>query len=80
MRQAVAGFESIRIYTGYIVPPYYDSIDRKITVGATRINAIDATRARRVLHHRHQDHCAVSPAIMRNGNLPGNYDIPDQRA
>src|SRR5258705_6983781 len=34
------------VYTGYSVPPYYDSLIAKIiTVGATRINAIDRMRA-----------------------------------
>src|SRR5690242_3543058 len=33
------------VYTGYTVPPYYDSLIAKIiTVGATRINAIDRMR------------------------------------
>ena len=50
-------------YTGYTVPPYYDSMIAKlITVGATRESAI--ARMRRALgeylHHRNQDDDSVS--------------------
>ncbi|MEP7015718.1 MAG: acetyl-CoA carboxylase biotin carboxylase subunit [Verrucomicrobiota bacterium] len=65
-------------YTGYIVPPYYDSLISKIvTVGATRINAID--RMRRALDEYYitgiKTTVPFHAAIMRNGDFrAGNYD------
>ena len=50
-------------YTGYTVPPYYDSMIAKlIAVGATRAvcHRPDAARARRISHHRDQDDDSVS--------------------
>src|SRR2546421_5724964 len=66
------------VYTGYSVPPYYDSIIAKIiTVGATRINAID--RMRRALAEYYitgiKTTVPFHAAIMRNGEFrDGNYD------
>lgn len=65
-------------YTGYVVPPYYDSLIAKlITVGATRLSSID--RMRRAL-----DEYLISgikttvpfhSAIMRNADFrDGQYD------
>ena len=66
------------VYTGYTVPPYYDSLIAKIiTVGATRINAID--RMRRALDEYYitgiKTTVPFHAAIMRNGEFrSGNYD------
>ena len=65
-------------YTGYTVPPYYDSLISKIvTIGATRINAID--RMRRALDEYYitgiKTTVPFHAAIMRNGDFrAGNYD------
>src|SRR5262245_59168996 len=65
-------------YTGYTVPPYYDSLIAKIiTVGATRINAIE--RMRRALDEYYitgiKTTVPFHAAIMRNGEFrAGNYD------
>lgn len=65
-------------YTGYTVPPYYDSLIAKIiTVGATRINAID--RMRRALSEYYitgiKTTVPFHAAMMRNGDFrDGNYD------
>ncbi|MEP6604286.1 MAG: acetyl-CoA carboxylase biotin carboxylase subunit [Spartobacteria bacterium] len=65
-------------YTGYTVPPYYDSMIAKIiTVGATRINAID--RMRRALDEYYVTGIKTTvpfhAAMMRNGDFrAGNYD------
>jgi len=66
------------VYTGYTVPSHYDSLIAKlITVGATRINAIE--RMRRALG----EYCITGKkttvpfhaAIMRNGEFrDGRYD------
>ena len=66
------------VYTGYTVPPYYDSLIAKIiTVGATRINAID--RMRRALDEYYitgiKTTVPFHAAMMRNGDFrEGNYD------
>src|SRR5881392_2788480 len=66
------------VYTGYTVPPYYDSLIAKIiTVGATRINAID--RIRRALGEYYitgiKTTVPFHAAIMRSGDFrDGNYD------
>src|SRR5881275_2527101 len=66
------------VYTGYTVPPYYDSLIAKIiTVGATRINAID--RMRRALGEYYitgiKTTVPFHAAMMRNGGFrDGNYD------
>ena len=66
------------VYTGYSVPPYYDSMIAKIiTVGATRINAID--RMRRALGEYYitgiKTTVPFHAAMMRNGEFrDGNYD------
>ena len=66
------------VYTGYTVPPYYDSLIAKIiTVGATRINAID--RMRRALDEYYitgiKTTVPFHAAMMRNGDFrDGNYD------
>ena len=59
-------------YTGYVVPPYYDSLIAKIiTVGATRLSAID--RMRRALEEYYVTGIKTTvpfhAAIMRNGPL-----------
>ncbi|MFL6530427.1 MAG: hypothetical protein ACJ8KX_08165, partial [Chthoniobacterales bacterium] len=65
-------------YTGYVVPPYYDSMIAKlITVGATRSNAID--RMRRALDEYYitgiKTTVPFHAAIMRNGDFrSGKYD------
>src|SRR5437868_1167491 len=65
-------------YTGYTVPPYYDSLIAKIiTVGATRTNAID--RMRRALGEYYitgiKTTVPFHAAMMRNGDFrDGNYD------
>ena len=65
-------------YTGYVVPPYYDSLISKIvTVGATRTNAID--RMRRALDEYYitgiKTTVPFHAAIMRNGDFrEGKYD------
>ncbi|MEP6778180.1 MAG: acetyl-CoA carboxylase biotin carboxylase subunit [Chthoniobacterales bacterium] len=65
-------------YTGYIVPPYYDSMIAKlITVGATRASAID--RMRRALDEYYITGIKTTvpflSAIMRNADFrAGNYD------
>ena len=65
-------------YTGYVVPPYYDSLIAKIvTIGATRINAID--RMRRALDEYYiagiKTTVPFHAAMMRNGEFrAGNYD------
>ena len=66
------------VYTGYTVPPYYDSLIAKIiTVGATRINAID--RMRRALDEYYitgiKTTVPFHAAMMRDGDFrDGNYD------
>src|SRR6266576_803961 len=66
------------VYTGYTVPPYYDSLIAKIiTVGATRINAID--RMRRALSEYYitgiKTTVPFHAAIMRSAEFrDGNYD------
>jgi len=66
------------VYTGYTVPSHYDSLIAKIiTVGATRINAID--RMRRALAEYYitgiKTTVPFHAAIMRNGDFrDGNYD------
>jgi acetyl-CoA carboxylase biotin carboxylase subunit len=65
-------------YTGYVVPPHYDSLISKIiTVGATRTNAID--RMRRALDEYYitgiKTTVPFHAAIMRNGDFrEGHYD------
>ena len=66
------------VYTGYTVPPYYDSLIAKIiTVGSTRINAID--RMRRALDEYYVTGIKTTvpfhAAMMRDGDFrDGNYD------
>ena len=66
-------------YTGYVVPPYYDSMIAKIiTVGATRTNAID--RMRRALDEYYitgvKTTVPFHAAMMRNAEFrAGNYDV-----
>src|SRR5438445_1572705 len=66
------------VYTGYTVPSHYDSLIAKIiTVGATRINAID--RMRRALGEYYitgiKTTVPYHAAMMRNGEFrDGNYD------
>ena len=66
------------VYTGYTVPPYYDSLIAKIiTVGSTRTNAID--RMRRALDEYYitgiKTTVPFHGAMMRNGDFrDGNYD------
>ncbi len=66
------------VYTGYTVPSHYDSLIAKIiTVGATRINAIE--RMRRALGEYYitgiKTTVPFHAAIMRNGDFrDGNYD------
>ncbi|MGZ4965681.1 MAG: acetyl-CoA carboxylase biotin carboxylase subunit [Chthoniobacterales bacterium] len=65
-------------YTGYVVPPYYDSMIAKlITVGATRQNCID--RMRRALDEYYVTGIKTTvpfhAAIMRNADFrAGKYD------
>ncbi|MFL6583197.1 MAG: acetyl-CoA carboxylase biotin carboxylase subunit [Chthoniobacterales bacterium] len=65
-------------YTGYVVPPYYDSlISKLITVGATREAAI--SRMRRALDEYYitgiKTTVPFHSAIMRNADFRnGNYD------
>src|SRR3954466_1460751 len=65
-------------YTGYVVPPYYDSlISKLITVGATRDSAI--ARMRRALDEYYitgiKTTVPFHGAIMRNADFRnGNYD------
>ncbi len=65
-------------YTGYIVPPYYDSLIAKlITVGATRESAID--RMRRALDEYYitgiKTTVPFHAAMMRSGEFrDGKYD------
>src|ERR1700736_6338645 len=65
-------------YTGYVVPPYYDSLIAKlITVGATRTNAID--RMRRALNEYYitgiKTTVPFHAAIMRNAEFrAGEYN------
>jgi acetyl-CoA carboxylase biotin carboxylase subunit len=65
-------------YTGYVVPPYYDSLIAKIiTVGATRTSAID--RMRRALDEYYVTGIKTTvpfhAAIMRSGEFrEGKYD------
>ena len=66
------------VYTGYTVPSHYDSLIAKlITVGATRINAIE--RMRRALGEDYitgiKTTVPFHAAIMRNGEFrDGRYD------
>jgi acetyl-CoA carboxylase biotin carboxylase subunit len=66
------------VYTGYTVPSHYDSLIAKIiTVGATRINAIE--RMRRALGEYYitgiKTTVPFHAAIMRNGDFrDGKYD------
>ena len=65
-------------YTGYVVPPYYDSMIAKIiTIGATRSSAID--RMRRALEEYYitgiKTTVPFHSAIMRNAEFrAGKYD------
>jgi acetyl-CoA carboxylase biotin carboxylase subunit len=66
------------VYTGYVVPPYYDSMIAKlITVGATRISSID--RMRRALDEYFitgiKTTVPFHAAMMRNADFrEGKYD------
>ena len=66
------------VYTGYVVPPYYDSMIAKlITVGATRISSID--RMRRALDEYFitgiKTTVPFHAAMMRNAEFrEGKYD------
>jgi acetyl-CoA carboxylase biotin carboxylase subunit len=66
------------VYTGYVVPPYYDSmIGKIITIGATRISAID--RMRRALDEYYitgiKTTVPFHAAMMRNADFrAGNFD------
>ena len=66
------------VYTGYTVPPYYDSlISKLVTIGVNRKNAID--RMRRALDEYYitgiKTTVPFHAAIMRNGDFrDGNYD------
>jgi acetyl-CoA carboxylase biotin carboxylase subunit len=66
------------VYTGYTVPSFYDSLIAKlITVGATRMNAIE--RMRRALGEYYitgiKTTVPFQAAIMRNGDFrDGRYD------
>ncbi len=66
------------VYTGYTVPPYYDSmIGKIITIGATRISAID--RMRRALDEYYitgiKTTVPFHAAMMRNAEFrAGNFD------
>jgi acetyl-CoA carboxylase biotin carboxylase subunit len=66
------------VYTGYVVPPYYDSLIAKIiTVGATRTSAID--RMRRALDEYYitgiKTTVPFHAAIMRSAEFrEGKYD------
>jgi acetyl-CoA carboxylase, biotin carboxylase subunit len=66
------------VYTGYVVPPYYDSLIAKIiTVGATRTSAID--RMRRALDEYYitgiKTTVPFHAAIMRSAEFrDGKYD------
>src|ERR1051326_3804595 len=66
------------VYTGYTVPSYYDSLIAKIiTIGSTRINAID--RMRRALDEYYitgiKTTVPFHAAMMRNADFrDGNYD------
>jgi len=66
------------VYTGYTVPPYYDSlISKLVTVAANRRNAVD--RMRRALDEYYitgiKTTVPFHAAIMRNGDFrAGNYD------
>jgi acetyl-CoA carboxylase, biotin carboxylase subunit len=66
------------VYTGYTVPSFYDSLIAKIiTVGATRMNAIE--RMRRALSEYYitgiNTTVPFHAAIMRNGDFrDGRYD------
>src|SRR5213082_698201 len=66
------------VYTGYTVPPYYDSLIAKIiTVGATRINAIDRMRSALEEYYITGIKTTVPfhAAMMRNGEFrDGTYD------
>src|SRR5205823_12603940 len=65
-------------YTGYVVPPYYDSlIAKRITVGATRASAIE--RMRRALDEYYVTGIKTTvpfhAAMMRSGEFrDGKYD------
>jgi len=65
-------------YTGYVVPPHYDSmISKLITVGASRISTID--RMRRALDEYYitgiKTNVPFHSAVMRNGDFRnGTYD------
>ena len=65
-------------YTGYVVPPYYDSMIAKlITIGATRASAI--ARMRRALDEYYitgiKTTVPFHSAIMRNADFRnGHYD------
>jgi acetyl-CoA carboxylase biotin carboxylase subunit len=65
-------------YTGYVVPPYYDSLIAKIiTIGATRLSTID--RMRRALEEYYVTGIKTTvpfhAAIMRNTEFrDGKYD------
>ena len=66
------------VYTGYVVPPYYDSmIGKIITIGATRISAID--RMRRALDEYYitgiKTTVPFHAAMMRNADFrAGHFD------
>jgi len=66
------------VYTGYSVPPYYDSlISKLVTIGVDRKNAI--ARMRRALDEYYitgiKTTVPFHAAIMRNGDFrDGNYD------
>jgi acetyl-CoA carboxylase biotin carboxylase subunit len=67
------------LYTGYVMPPYYDSMVAKLIVkrhDAQRVPDAAAPLARGIRDRRHRHHHPAAPRIIgEQAFIDGDYDI-----